>query len=411
MAIYSVSQITRYLRDILDQDMVLREVWVRGEVANLARPGSGHSYFSIRESGATLRCALFRTEFGAHLLSEGAAIIAHGRLSIYEARGDLQLIVDIVQPEGVGELQLRLEQLKLKLETEGLFEPSRKRPIPEFPSRIGVVTSPSGAVWQDIRTIVARRYPLVELLLAPTAVQGDEAVQGIVEAFDALNRTPNVDAVILARGGGSLEDLWAFNEEAVARAVFGSHAPVISGVGHETDVTIADMVADARAPTPSAAAETAVPDRLEIASSLRLAQQALSAAVAGELRSLRDAVTHVRPRLERGRPDLDSLRQGIDDMLGSVVKHLRRDIGARTERAGGLMARLNALSPGDTLRRGYAIVQTQTAAEVVIDAAQVAPGDSVEVTLARGGFDAEVSSTRAGDSPRVRTPADVSGKA
>ena len=395
MDVYSVSQVIRNLREVLAQDPVLQDVWVRGEIANLARPGSGHSYFSLRDADTTLRCVAFRGARGAELLSSGDAIIAHGRVTVYEVRGDLQLIVDMVQPEGVGDLQLRLEQLKLKLETEGLFEPSRKRPLPKFPRRVGVVTSPSGAVWQDIQTVIRRRYPLVELLLAPTAVQGEGAASGVVDAFDTLDRIPDVDVVIVARGGGSLEDLWPFNEETVARAIFTSSAPVISAVGHETDTTIADLVADLRAPTPSAAAETAVPDRLELYSMLLTSQQLLSQNVSAQLRSNQDALEHLQSRLRRSRPDLDLLRMRIDDMLRSVAQNLSHDIEVKSERTGGLAMRLESLSPRDTLRRGYAIVQTQADDPAVVsDSTQVRPGDSVKVTLARGGFGAEVKSTQ-----------------
>ena len=406
MAVYAVSQITSYLRDILTQDALLQDAWVRGEVANLARPGSGHSYFSLRDADSTLRCVMFRGASGAELLSDGAAVIVHGRVSIYEARGDLQLIADIVQPEGVGELQLKLEQLKLKLETEGLFEPSRKRPLPAFPRRIGVVTSPSGAVWHDIQTVIGRRYPLVELLLAPTAVQGDGATGSIVDALDVLDRTPDVDVVIVARGGGSLEDLWAFNGEPVARAIFASWAPVISAIGHETDVTIADMVADQRAPTPSAAAEMAVPDRLELYSTLHASRQALSLGVSNQLGPLQETLTHLRPRLRRSRPDLDSLRLRVDDLLKSTSTLLWRGIELKSERAEGLSLRLESLSPSQTLRRGYAIVQTQPDTAVVTDSAQLQARDHVQVTLAQGGFEAEVSSTRAGGDAPDATAAD-----
>ena len=396
MAVYSVSQVLAYLRDILAQDALFQDIWVRGEVANLARPGSGHSYFSLRDADTTLRCAMFRGASGSGLLSDGSAVVAHGRVSVYEVRGDLQLIVDILQPEGVGELQLKLEQLKLKLQEEGLFEPSRKRPIPPFPQRVGVVTSPSGAVWHDIQTVIGRRYPLVELLLTPTAVQGNGAVQGIVEAFDALNRIEDVDVVIVARGGGSLEDLWPFNEEAVARAIFASRSPVVSAIGHETDYTIADMVADQRAPTPSAAAELAVPDRQELLSVLLGLQQDLTFSISTHLRANTESLLQLDPRLRRGRPDLDAPRQRIDDLLASATKYLRSFVMVNAERTDGLRMRLVSLSPGDTLRRGYAIVQTKADTAVVRDSAQVNAGDLVDVTLSRGGFDAEVVSTRGG---------------
>ncbi len=395
MAVYSVSQVLRYLNDILAQDPVVRDFWVHGEVANLTRPGSGHSYFSLRESTTALRCVMFRTQaFGAHLLSDGAAVIAHGRLSLYEARGDLQLIADIVKPEGLGEAQLKLEELKLKLEREGLFAESRKRALPSYPRRIAVVTSPTGAVWHDIQTIVARRYPLVELLLAPASVQGDSAAAEIVDAFQTIDNTPEVDAVIVARGGGSLEDLRAFNEEPVSRAIYASRVPVISAVGHETDVTIADLVADRRAPTPSAAAEMAVPDRYELASRLVGWQQSLSAGIAARVQSRTDAVSHLGGRLRRGRPDIDSARLRIDDRLLSIARHLTRDVERRSERMRGLSSRLESLSPRNTLRRGYAIVQSQPDMAVVSDARNVSIGDQVKVTLARGGLEADVISTR-----------------
>ena len=395
MLVYSVSNVTAYLKQMLEREALLQDIWVSGEVANLARPASGHSYFTLRDSDASLRGVMFKSSFGAELLSDGTAVVAHGRVSMYEVRGELQLIVDIVQPEGVGELQLKLEQLKLKLETEGLFESSRKRPLPEFPRRIGVVTSPSGAVWQDIQTVIGRRYPLVELVLAPTAVQGDAAAPLIVDAIEAMNRTEDIDVVIVARGGGSLEDLWPFNEEDVARAIYASRAPVISGIGHETDVTIADRVADQRAPTPSVAAEMAVPDRAELASTLLAYEQGLNASVSSQLQSKSDSLAQFEPRLRRGAPDLDGLRIRIDDLLSSVARNLVHDVQVRAARADGLRSRLESLSPRDTLRRGYAIVQTEADSPVVTDSTQVNAGDSVQVTLARGGFDAEVTSVGA----------------
>jgi len=400
MPVYSVSDLTGYLRGVLERDALLQDIWVGGEVANLARPASGHSYFTLRDTGASLRAVMFRSAHGAELLSNGEAIVAHGHVSVYEVRGEVQLIVDIVQPEGVGELQLKLEELRLRLEAEGLFEPSRKRPLPEFPQRVGVVTSPSGAVWRDIQNVAARRYPLVELLLAPTAVQGDAAVAGIVEAVEALNRIDEIDIVIVARGGGSLEDLWPFNEEAVARAVYASRSPVISGVGHETDNTITDMVADHRAPTPSAAAEMAVPDRMELVSRLMVSEQDLTTSVLGHLRAKRDTLPQLLPRLRRGSPDLDSLRMRIDDLLSSATKSLPRLTRAGTERIESLRMRLEALSPQGTLRRGYATVQTTADSAAVVDAARLKAGEEVLVTLARGGFGAEVTSTHgAGERP------------
>ena len=393
MAVYSVSQVTAYVRGLLEQDALIQDIWVSGEVANLRRSGVGHAYFTLRDADGSLRCVMFRGSHGTEQVDSGAAVIAHGRISVYEVRGDLQLIVDIVQPEGVGELQRRLEELKLKLEREGLFELSRKRRLPEFPRRIGVATSPTGAVWHDIRTVISRRYPLVELLLAPTPVQGDAAAPGIVDAIQALGNVADMDTVILARGGGSLEDLWPFNEESVARAIFASRIPVISAVGHETDFTIADMVADQRAPTPSAAAEMAVPNRYELATRLLVNEQALNASVSGHLHSRSAALEQLLTRLGRARPDLDALRMRIDDLLEKAATHLRHNFEVKAERFMGLSQRLESLSPRDTLRRGYAIVETEPGA-VVSDASQVSPGDAVHVTLNRGAFEAEVTTTR-----------------
>ena len=402
MAVYSVLQVVTYLNEVLGSDSLLQDLWVRGEVANLARPGSGHSYFSLREGNASLRGVMFRSAFGAEMLSEGSAVIAHGHLSVYDVRGDLQLIVDIVRPEGVGELQLKLDQLRLKLEAEGLFERSRKRLIPALPRQVGVVTSPTGAVWHDVQRVIERRFPLVELVLAPTAVQGEDAAPGIVSAFDALNDMRNLDVVLLARGGGSLEDLWPFNEEAVARAIFASRAPVISGVGHETDVTIADLVADRRAPTPSAAAEIAVPDRTELAARLVASQQTFSSSVTNGIRSRQRALSHARLRLDRTRPDLDGLRMRMDDQLRSLVAHLGRGLRFKSERSSALRMRLGSLSPRDTLRRGYAIVQPKKdPSAVVSDAADLQKSDQVQVTLAHGGFGAEVTSTHSDDAPQL----------
>ncbi len=394
MAVYSVSQVNSYLKDILEREFVLQDIWISGEVANLARPGSGHSYFTLREASTSLRCVMFRTAIGAERLSDGAAVIAHGRITLYEARGDLQLIVDMVQPEGVGELQLRFEQLRAKLEGEGLFDPARKRAPPRFPRRVGVITSPTGSVWQDIRHVVARRYPLAELALAPAPVQGDAATQGIVDAFQALSAASDFDTIILARGGGSLEDLQPFNDEAVARAVYSSRAPVITGIGHETDYTIADMVADQRAPTPSAAAEMAVPDRADLAAHVLAAEQGLSVSVLQSIRVRTAGLTQMTMRLRRGYPDLDSMRIRIDDLLRTAAERLRQRLAVSSERFDGLRRRLDSGNPRNILRRGYAVVQAREGKGVVTDAAQVAVGDTIAITLARGALDADVTSVR-----------------
>jgi len=247
--VYSVTEVTGYLRELLEADNLLIDLWINGEVSNLSQSAAGHIYFTLKDEASQLRCVHFRRGRLATQMENGTAVAAHGRISIYEVAGALQFYVDLVQPEGVGILHLEFERLKAQLEEEGLFDTARKRQLPAFPRRIGVVTSPTGAVFSDIVNVIGRRYPLVEVVLSPTPVQGDGAAEGIVQALDALNHIEGIDLVILARGGGSLEELWAFNQEKVARAVFASKAPVISGVGHDTDFTIVDFVADLRAPT------------------------------------------------------------------------------------------------------------------------------------------------------------------
>ena len=323
----------------------------------------------------------------------GAAVIVHGRISIYERSGDLQLIVDLVQPEGVGELQLRLEELKLKLEREGLFERSRKRPLPPFPRRVAVVTSPTGAVWQDIQNVVGRRYPLVELVMAPTPVQGEDAAPGIVEALRAVGEA-DVDVVIVARGGGSLEDLWPFNEESVARAVYSSRVPVVSAVGHETDVTIADLVADVRAPTPSAAAEMAVPDVVELARRVSAMYGSVTVAVASHLTSRAEAVRDIEDRLLSSAPDIDTLRRDVDELLDLAATHLTHYMEIRRERLRSLSGRLTALSPYAILRRGYAIVQRRGDGAVSGPPATFRVGDTLDITLEKAALAADVTSVR-----------------
>ena len=391
MPVYHVSQLTTYLRDMLENDYFLNDVWVQGEVADLRRQANGNCYYSLRDSRAVIRCAMFaNSSYGAEMLSAGVAVIAHGRVGIWAQQGQLQLVVDQVRPEGMGEREMRLAQLKLRLEKEGLFDRSRKRTVPSFPRRVAVVTSPTGSVWHDIRTVVARRYPLAELALAPAAVQGAQAASTVRDALSALDAAGDVDVVILARGGGSVEDLSPFDDEGVARAVFASRAPVISAVGHETDWTIVDHTADLRAPTPSAAAEMAVPDVRELGAGIGSYRQRMTYRLEGRVRTGQDTVSHLRSRCIRARPDVDALRQRVDHLIESAAMRLRRDVAARSERAAALQMRLKSLSPTDTLRRGYAIVRAPGTGAVLGDASTLAAADRVHVTLARGAFDAEV---------------------
>ncbi|MSQ11743.1 MAG: exodeoxyribonuclease VII large subunit [Dehalococcoidia bacterium] len=393
MPIYAVSQIATYLKKSLSSDALLQDLWVQGEVSNASHSAAGHWYFTLKDAKAQLRCVMFRptkgSSGGQHITS-GVAVTAHGRVGFYEVRGDLQLYVDLVRPEGVGELALKLDLLKQKLEREGLFEPSRKRPLPPFPKRIGVVTSPASAVWQDIQNVVRRRFPLVELVLAPCQVQGQGAADSIVEAFGALEGEPGVDVVIVARGGGSLEELWPFNEESVARAIFACPVPVVSGVGHETDVTVADMVADVRAPTPSAAAELAVPDARQLISQVADDARRLGDAAHGLLASLANGLETAAARLLRHVPEIATRRQRIDDLLQSVHRHVQASLALHRERTSGLTLRLGALDPSAVLKRGYAVVQRADTGAVVTNPAQVAANERLAVSVADGKFGARV---------------------
>ena len=391
--IYGVSQVTSYLQDLLAYDDLLSDVWIEGEVSSLRRAGSGHAYFSLRDDSSSLRCALFRNSLGHDHLTDGALVIAHGRVSLYAVRGDLQLIADAIQPEGVGRLQMQLERLRARLEREGLFDPSRKRPLPEFPKRIGVVTSSSGAVWHDIQTVIGRRYPLVELLLAPALVQGDAAAPTIVEAIESLNADADIDAIIVARGGGSLEDLWAFNEEAVARAVFGSRAPVVSAVGHETDVTICDLVADVRAATPSEAAEMIVPDRADLLLRVSIASQTIEREVSALLMESEDEVGQLFSRMDRAVPSLDEQRIRVDELLEDAATALDHRLQLAAAKVEGVSATLASLSPLDTLRRGYSVVSDRASGRVLTDAGKTDPGDTIDITLHQGSIMASVEST------------------
>ena len=400
---YTVSQVATYLKDLLEADPSLSDLWVRGEVSNHVRAGSGHHYFTLRDAEGAMRCVQFRPARGAEFLQDGAEVLAHGRVSIYTVRGDLQFYVDMVKPEGVGALQQAFEALRRQLDSEGLFSVARKRELPPFPKRIGVVTSPTGAVIQDITNVLQRRYPLVELILAATAVQGDAAAPGIVEAIGALNLDPGIDVIIVARGGGSLEDLWAFNEEIVARAIFGSEIPVVSGVGHETDVTITDLVADVRAPTPSAAAEIVVPDRRELA-----------AAVAGFANRLSDRAsrqtTDHRMRLEQAvdrlaflAPETRHPRQRVEELLRAAGQALGQSLAIHRERLRSLELQLSALDPSAILSRGYAVVRGENGS-IISSVTDLAPGDSFELALMNGEVSAEAIEVRPrrGDGPPTR---------
>ncbi len=392
---YTVGQITAYLGRLLADDPALADLWVAGEVSNFRRAASGHCYFTLKDAQAQIPCVMWRRDAARQrpLPGDGDQVVAHGYVGVYEAGGRYQFYVDQLRRAGRGDLYRQFERLKARLEAEGLFAPERKRPLPRFPRRIGVVTSPDAAALRDILNVLRRRYPLAEVLLSPTLVQGEAAPAQIVAALDALNARDDVDVIIVARGGGSLEDLWAFNDERVARAISRSRWPVVCGVGHETDFSLADFAADRRAPTPSAAAELVAPDRAELrervaalSAALTAAAQAGVAARRQEVRALARALGHLSPAAQ-----LSQSRQRVDDLLERIGGAVRRDLSRRRERLEGLAARLESVGPLKTLERGYAIVRRAGTGEIVRSPAQVAPGEGLRVRVAGGELLAEVT--------------------
>ena len=432
LRLLQVSEITRAVRDAVRADPGLRDVWVEGEVGRVTVSSAGHAYFTLKDERSQLACVFFRDDRLSSPFEPrtGLRVVVHGRVDVFESQGVYQLYVAAIQPAGFGDLALRFEALKAKLAAEGLFETARKRPLPERPTLLGVATSPSGAVWHDICHVVARRWPLAGLLLSPCQVQGDGAAASVVTALERLARwgeqcraegrpeeAPAV--VILARGGGSLEDLWSFNDERVVRAVVAHPVPVVCGVGHEVDVTLADFAADVRAPTPSAAAELVVPDRAEVVAVLRELARRSGGHMAGTLAGVRAEVAAEGRALERLRPSaqLAQARERAGYLLDRATRALRDEIGRRADADRRLAARLGpvlvaqlaarravlerssasltALGPQATLDRGYAIVRRRSDGAIIRGPAQAPAGERLAVRLAEGEIGATVDADAA----------------
>lgn len=434
--ILSISQLNRRARLLLETHLPL--LWIRGEVSNFARPGSGHWYLTLKDSDAQIRCAMFRNRNQLVRMApkDGDQVLVRGRVGLYEARGDYQLIIEHMEADGAGLLQQQFEALKLKLQQEGLFDEAGKRTLPPYPSRIGIITSPTGAALRDILHVTSRRCPWVEINIYPTAVQGKEASGEIVKAITLANAHDQCDLLILARGGGSIEDLWAFNEEAVARAIHNSHIPILSAVGHETDFTIADFVADIRAPTPSAAAEIATPDRQAIAELVARYSLTLKRRIAHLISQQRQNLRNLSKRLRSPGDKLREQNQHLDHLeirllhswnrllntrihrfeqlrrrlAGAdphrqlqILENKNRDLGFRLQRAlsshlasqrqqlQGLAATLNAVSPLNTLERGYAIARDGNGC-VVRSVDQIARGDAIDILLRDGAIGCVIES-------------------
>ena len=390
MQALTVSEITDRIKRLLDEYPPLQDLWIEGEVSNCVTSSAGHMYFTLKDADAQLRCVLWRSRVPhlEHLPADGEAVVAHGHIAIYKVRGTYQFYIDQVRQAGTGDLFLQFHLLKGKLQQEGLFAEERKRPLPPFPRLIGVVTSPTGAAIRDVLEVLGRRYPLAGALLAPTAVQGDGAPPQIVAAIKALNDHGKADVIIVARGGGSLEDLWAFNDERVARAIAASRIPVISGVGHETDYTISDFVADVRAPTPSAAAELAVPDQAALRAQLLQHRDSLAAESSRIIAENRRRAEHTSALLRRASPRalVDRWRQNLDEIRERMTRLLEHRCALLREQSSGMKLRLHTLNPQETLERGYAIVQRTDAGTVVSRTAQVTSGDAIDVRVSDGRF-------------------------
>jgi exodeoxyribonuclease VII large subunit len=435
--VYTVSELNAAIRGVLDQEFP--DVWVAGEISGTKLATSGHYYFTLKERDSQLRCVCFRSthRYLKFKPQDGVAVVARGRIDVFEARGEYQLLVEFLEPQGHGALQFAFEQLKKKLAAEGLFDAERKRPLPRFPRRIGIVTSPRGAVISDMLHILERRFPGLHVRLFPATVQGEGSIDDVCRGIDYFSRTGWAELVIVARGGGSLEDLWTFNEEAVARAIAASQVPIVSAVGHETDVTIADFIADLRAPTPSAAAELVVRTRDELLAGIetsrrhvtqavryRLAmarrvidQQGIQRALAVfhraigrrlqrvdeqeyRLRERVRALAEARQRLYRSldarvryydpRPRFARDHRRLETALAAMEQRLRLDLARRSGRLQELSAKLSQLSPLRILERGYAIV-TKAEGEIVTDNRDTPPGSAVHIRLAKGDLDATVT--------------------
>ena len=391
--VFGVAEVNQLVKQLLDGEPMLQNIYVRGELSNYKMYPSGHHYFTLKDADGALRCVMFRGQASRLRFrpENGMQVIARGRITVFPRDGAYQLYCDALTPEGAGDLAVAFEQLKAKLHAEGLFDPAHKKPLPRYPQRIAVVTSAAGAAVHDMIRILRRRYPIAKVILLPVRVQGAEAPPEIAGAIRYADRWKIGDVIITGRGGGSMEDLWAFNDERVARAIYDCETPIISAVGHEPDVTISDLVADARASTPSNAAEIAVPDQVELLRWLRGAGDRMVQCETGRLeaarqrldnlaskRVMRDQLAYVQDK----RMELAHLQQRLGDLSGALLSR-------RRQRFSALAAVLDAMSPLKVLGRGYAVARSQDGT-ILKSGREVAPGDRVSVTLSEGGFDAVV---------------------
>ena len=391
--VFSVSEITTHLKNVIESN--IPNLFVEGEISNFTHHGSGHIYFSLKDAKASLRCVFFRS-YNLQLQFKpkvGDKVVCAGKLSVFERSGSYQLNVTRMLPSGIGELQLKFEELKKKLSAEGLFDEKQKKPIPKFPEKIGVVTSETGAAFQDIKNVLSRRFPC-EIYLYPATVQGERAAKEVIRGIEFFNAEKPVDVIIIGRGGGSQEDLFCFNDEALARAIFTSDIPVISAVGHEIDFTISDFVADLRAPTPSAAAELAVPDKAELAEYLRSRVSRLQSLSANHIISKRLKVQNLKAKLYEFHPKLiiQNMQQRIDEAT-MKMEHLSENILAKYKNKLNILEnQLKELSPYEAMKRGYSIIQQQKKIQNSIAGLQ--KDDELEILFADGTCECKVLATK-----------------
>jgi exodeoxyribonuclease VII large subunit len=394
--VLTVTSLTKSIKQLLESGFP--SIWVEGEISNYVNHSSGHRYFTLKDEGAQIKCVIWKG-MSRYLFFEpqnGMKVKACGQVTVYEKSGQYQLNVSNMQPAGIGALEIAFQQLKIKLEKEGLFDSEHKRPLPEYPRKVGIVTSPTGAAVRDIINIINRRAPWVELIIRPALVQGDGAAADIVKAIEEFNEYAQVDLLIVGRGGGSLEDLWPFNEEVVARAIYNSNIPIISAVGHQIDFTIADFVADLRAPTPSAAAEIAVPDGGELKGYFSDTFKRICAAQMGNIQSNQERLLGLVSRYGIRRPleIINARVQRLDDLYQHFDKSAVHMVDQFINRLALINARLESASPKNIMNRGYAFVSSAKTGETIKAFTQVAVGDDIYVRLFKGSLSAKISRVR-----------------
>lgn len=389
--IFTISELNRSARYLLEDRFP--SIWVQGEISNLIQHSSGHWYFSLKDNNSQVRCAMFRgvNQYLNFKVENGMSVLVRAKVSLYENRGDFQLIVDYMENAGLGDLQRKFEELKNKLEKQGLFSAEHKKSLPKFPNTIGVVTSPTGAAIHDILNVLKRRYQFAEIIVYPTLVQGDQAANQIVDAIQTANNRNECDVIILARGGGSLEDLWPFNEEKVALAIFESELPIITGIGHEIDFTIADFVANVRAPTPSAAAETVSPNQETLLDHLKQIQKRFIYSIQKPIEQFKIEFLHLQKRLTQCHPknQIEQQSQRLDRYEKMLTQLQLRIIENKKNKLSELARALNAISPLNVLDRGYSILMDKNN-HIIYKTSQVAEGDKISARLSDGMIDCRV---------------------